>query len=185
MTYSTLLSITSVIAAMAILGPGLAVTPASATTVVDAPPASPASTMAGLCGLTAANVAEIVDHYDLDPDMGAVAQSLSTPFDCGSYGELCNGLTTIEARNYACSVWHDLDDGRPMTAVINRAVDRLHNHLGTCTPDFETCEEICDPYEVISCSGVLWNGACLELAACDYFPDLIWNVPFFEVLGPI
>src|SRR5262245_60395221 len=60
-----------------------------------------------LCGLTLADVADIVDYYDFDPDMQTLADALATPFDCSAYGELCSEIEPADAQQVVRGAWND------------------------------------------------------------------------------
>jgi hypothetical protein len=75
----------------------------------------------------------------------------------------------------------DLKNHYTVTQVNNRARTRLVDWTSqSCTPDWDTCEEICDPHELVDCGGVIKNGVCREVAMCDHFSD--FRIPFLEFL---
>ncbi|PRQ09975.1 hypothetical protein [Enhygromyxa salina] len=188
MNRTIIISLALAATAFALLGPvpverTAAAQQPSSTVVPLAQEQAPTPAMsAGLCGLTSSDVADIVDYYALDPDMPAVADALSTPFDCDAYGDLCSALTTNQAHAYACGAWTDMKAELSIAQVNNRAVGRLQQWGTSCTPDYEVCEDICGSANVISCSGVWFKGSCHSIAMCDYFSGI--DIKFLEILTP-
>lgn len=199
--HRTIIQVAIVATALAVVGPALAAegptvhsSPLRASTQLTAlgsldevaatSRAEPAAMLTGLCGLTPSDVVDIVDYYDLDPHMPTVANALSTPFQCAEYGDLCSALPVADARNYACGVWQGLKAHQPVESLASVAINKLETWGTECTPNQDVCEEICDEWSVLECSGVYHSGKCNEIALCDIFDMRAYTIPFFEVLGP-
>ncbi len=154
-----------------------------------APPAMPAAAQqAGLCGITQQEVASIVAHYELEPDMAGVADALATPFDCSAYGNLCGVLDVPDAHAYVCGVWSNLQQHEAESLVVQEANDHLVQAAETCSGDMAVCEQNCDSIPpgggaVLSCSGVRMNNKCFSIASCELGFNL-GNLPTFEFLLP-
>lgn len=165
--------------------------PAAETLIQQAPSASeveasepvPAAS-GGVCGLTAAQVADIIGHYELEPDGPAMSAALEAPFNCEAYGQLCQVAGSPQkAHNYACDVWLNMEAHVPLVEVQSAAVITV-NEWGPCEPEWPDCEDICGSRPVASCSGVAFNGKCNAIAMCDWF-TLPYEIPFFDFLGPV
>jgi len=137
-------------------------------------------------GITPGELNGIVAHYGLDPDMEGVGEMLSTPFDCGAYGELCSALPTAKAKTYACGVWQALESHVSIATVQDLAIDYLDTHANACEADYDTCDAMCHPKDVLQCHGVKIGTNCKQLALCDDslmrmlgFDDLV-----LDELGP-
>ena len=133
--------------------------------------------------MTQAKVLGIRDHYNLQFNVSEVAQTLQTPFNCGAYGELCDMVSAGDARDYACGVWHALDDRHTVSEVVGDAFHYLEDVGDSCSVESHWCEEICGVRDVLSCSGVLVQGQCLPLAVCDF--QTLSHIQGFGFLGPV
>jgi hypothetical protein len=178
----TFIQLAVVSIALAIVGPALAgqrSTTASASPEV-APQAQPTPVAAQaadlLCGLSQGDVADIIDHYDLAPNMAAFAAALEVPFDCEAYGGLCSALGVDHAHGYACGVWLRLEAHDPFVEIAESAIERLGMWGTPCPANEAVCEEMCDPYAVTECSGLVYHGSCHQIPQCD----LMSEIPFFE-----
>lgn len=179
-------------AALAVVAPVFAATsptpPASLVAAAVPSNAEPAAALAGgLCGITQADLDDIVEHYDLQPDMEGVQDMLATPFDCGAYGQLCGAITPQQAHQYACQVWTQLESHTSMATVEFEAHATLNEWSNLCPPDPEKCEDICDPWGVEHCQGIVVGNQCKQLALCDHprFNLFGFKPLVFEAAGPI
>lgn len=121
---------------------------------------------AGLCGMTQSKVLGIRDHYGLELDLSVVAGALQTPFNCEAYGDLCDLLSTADARDYACGVWNALDQRLPVADILGTAYDHLQDG-DSCTPDPKVCADQCFASGVASCHGHYANNLCHPIALCN------------------
>jgi len=190
----TIIQLAIVSTALAVIAPALAAprattvaAPAPETTAASASAPTPAAAQtAGLCGLTQADVAGIVDHYDLEPNWAGFAAALQVPFNCAAYGDLCSAVGAAAAETYACGVWNGLEARASLEAIQHGAVTWLGNNGTACTPNQAVCEDICDGMGgVKTCTGILVNGICRSIALCDLFVIREKLFPFIEVVEPI
>jgi hypothetical protein len=122
-----------------------------------------------LCGLTFADVADIIDHYGFTPNMTALADALSTPFDCGAYGQLCSQISEVDASEFVCATWDDMQRLAPAGTVIVNIRERLSEAgMTSCEPTPLQCAQACGAFNpVIYCTGVRINGgACIPAPDC-------------------
>ena len=174
----TIVQITIVVTALAVVGPALA---SSQPAAEPAPTPELAAQLAGLCGITQSDVLDIAEHYDLDPDMPAVQDMLATPFDIEAYGGLSAVMDGQEAHAYACQVWTALEAHVDPTTIQLEAAQVVEAAATTCEPDPEKCAEICDPHGVLHCNGIVVGSVCKQLAVCD-IPKLRWLLGFQPLL---
>lgn len=139
----------------------------------------------GLCSLTQSDISDIINHYDLSPNMTALIAAVQTPFNCGAYGQLCSTLTPTQAHVYACSTWNNLKQHKPILDVHTAANSILSQWALNCEVTDATelfCEEACDPHDVFHCNSIKVNGECKPLAICTDIAEL--DIRFFEFLTP-
>lgn len=167
----TFIQLAVVTTALAVVGPALAAPRSVASSSPMAAPTSEptpaAAQAAGLCGITQQDVTDIVEHYDLTPDMQGVADMLAVPFDCSAYGNLCAAVGAQNAQVYACETWGNFRDHRSVAYIKNVAHQQLTSWAEPCSPDLEACQDICDPDGVLLCDGIAIGGNCQQLAICD------------------
>jgi hypothetical protein len=137
-----------------------------------------------LCGLTFADVADIIDHYGFTPDMPALADALSTPFDCGAYGQLCEHVSEVDANTAVCTVWDDLRTLKPVAQIAIDIRDRFDEVFQECQPSNAVCQGLCGPDNtVLLCDGYRFNGGpCMPIVACEEPPPLVNEFELFPFL---
>ena len=183
----TFIQLAIVTTAVAVVGPALAA-PRSVPTAEPAAEPTPAATMTGLCGITQGDLADIIEHYDLEPDMDAVADMLATPFDCSAYGNLCAAVGATNAHTYVCDTWENFRDHESTLHIREHALDQLTTWGTTCTADTEECADACAPDGVLHCEAITIGGSCKNLVICDDWKVRpLWGFgPFvFEKQGPL
>jgi hypothetical protein len=120
-----------------------------------------------LCGLSLGDVADIIDYYDFNPDMQALADALSTPFDCEAYGELCAEVDPADAYEFVCGTWDDMRMATPLPNLLDGIHVRLDElGIGTCRPTDQNCAIYCNGAGFITCTGWSFNGHCYPSPEC-------------------
>jgi hypothetical protein len=139
-----------------------------------------------LCGLSFGDVADIIDHYGFNPDMPALADALSTPFDCGAYGPLCSQISETVANEFVCATWDDMQRLAPAGTVIVNIRERLSEiGMTACEPTPLQCAQFCGPFNpVIYCTGFRVNGGpCIPAPDCGTPPATEIDFEIFDFLN--
>ncbi len=83
---------------------------------------APAHATTYLCGLTQNDVESVITYYSLDGQFSDYEPFISLPFDCGTYGDLCNDLGSDRAKDYVCNVWSDAVAQEATTTIASNAM---------------------------------------------------------------
>lgn len=78
-----------------------------------------------ICGLTESEVESILYGYGATTTFQTELPWISAPFDCGSFGDLCNLVGPTAAEDFICAQWDQARDGVSATTATAAAESLL------------------------------------------------------------
>lgn len=84
-----------------------------------------AAEAARLCGVSNADIADVNAHYGLGLTFAQLESSVTAPFQCSKYGDVCDWMGPTLAEQYLCDLWDDARAHLPESEIEEAAHARL------------------------------------------------------------